>query len=346
MAYSGAIAIAAPDEETIMTKRERVMAALHGQPVDRVPLAFWLHNFATENSADGLAAETLRLARTFDWDFLKPQSRAQCFAEMWGLRYRPSGAQAVPYAAVHWPVADADGLRRLVPTDPRTGSLGEQLQALRAIRHTVGPDTPIIWTVFAPLMILPMLLAGGKEQALALLRSDPDAVERAFQALTETLAAYARECLAAGADGLFYATNMATRDLVTHEECRRFQRPYDLRVLEAVGSAPFNLLHVCGAGVRFDEFLDYPVTALSWATVPGNPTLAEAHRRTGRAVVGGLPAKPGIAAMAAEGLVERARAAIREMDGRWLLLGPDCSINPDTPEELMHAVGAAIRAPR
>ena len=329
-----------------MTKRERVMAALHGKAVDRVPLAFWLHNFATENSAAGLAAETLRLARTFDWDYLKPQSRAQCFAEMWGLRYRPSGEQAAPYTITHSPVADADGLRRLAPADPRTGSLGEQLEALRAIRHAVGADTPIIWTIFSPLMILPMLLAGGREQALTLLRSEPAAVERAFEAITETLVTYARDCLAAGADGLFYATNMATRDLISAEDCRRFQRPYDLRVLAAVADAPFNLLHVCGTGVHFDEFADYPVTAVSWATVAGNPTLTGAHRRTGRAVVGGLPAKPAIASMTAEALAERARAAIREMDGRWLLLGPDCSINPDTPEALMHAVGAAARAPR
>ena len=87
-----------------MTKRERVMAALAGKPVDRVPLAFWLHNFATENSAEGLAVETLRLAQTFDWDYLKPQSRAQCFAEMWGLRYRPSGAQAVQWTVTHAPI--------------------------------------------------------------------------------------------------------------------------------------------------------------------------------------------------------------------------------------------------
>ena len=329
-----------------MTKRERVMAALGGKPVDRVPLAFWLHNFATENSAAGLATETLRLARTFDWDYLKPQSRAQCFAEMWGLRYQPSGAQAVQYTVLHAPVADAEGLRRLAPAHPRTGSLGEQLHALRAIREAVGPDTPIIWTIFSPLMILPALLRGGREQALALLRAEPAAVERACESMTETLAGYAAECLAAGADGLFYATNMATRELITAAECRRFQRPWDLRILAAVAAAPFNLLHVCGGGVHFDEFVDYPVTALSWATVPGNPTLAEAHRRTGRAVVGGLPAKPGIASMTAEDLAERARAAIREMDGRFILLGPDCSINPDTPESLMQAVGAAVRAPR
>ncbi len=329
-----------------MTKRERVMAALGGKPVDRVPLAFWLHNFATENSAEGLAGETLRLARTFDWDYLKPQSRAQCFAEMWGFRYQPSGEQAVQYTVTHSPVADAEGLRHLTPADPRTGSLGEQREALGAIRRAVGADTPIVWTIFSPLMILPMLLRGGREQALTLIRTEPAAVERAFEAMTETLAAYARDCLAAGADGLFYATNMATRDLISPEECRRFQRPYDLRILAAVASAPFNLLHVCGTGVHFDEFTDYPATALSWATVPGNPSLAEAHRRTGRAVVGGLPAKPGIASMMAEALAERTRAAISEMDGRWLLLGPDCSINPETPEALMHAVSSAARAPR
>ena len=43
-----------------MTKRQRVTAALRGEAVDRPPLAFWLHNFATENSARGLADETLR----------------------------------------------------------------------------------------------------------------------------------------------------------------------------------------------------------------------------------------------------------------------------------------------
>ena len=66
----------------VMTQRQRVMAALRGEAVDRVPLAFWLHSFATENSARGPAEETRRLARAFDWDFLTPQSRAQCVAEM------------------------------------------------------------------------------------------------------------------------------------------------------------------------------------------------------------------------------------------------------------------------
>jgi len=329
-----------------MTKRERVLAALQGKPVDRVPIAFWLHNFATENSADGLATETMRLARTFDWDYLKPQSRAQCFAEMWGLTYAPSGQQAVQYTVTHTPVAAESDLLALGPVDPRTGALGEQLEALGKIRAAVGPATPIIWTIFAPLMVLPSLTKGGREQALGLLRTAPRAVEHALGALAETLAGYARACVQSGADGLFYATNVATRALMSTEECRRFQRPFDLKVLQAVQGAPFNLLHVCGDGILFEEFTDYPVTAFSWATVPGNPTLAEGQRRTGRAVVGGFPAKPHIASMTAEVLAGRAQKAIDQMTGRWLLLGPDCSINPDTPEPLLHAAGAAARAAR
>ena len=329
-----------------MTKRERVMAALRGEPVDRVPVAFWLHNFATENSAEGLATETLRLAQTFDWDFLKPQSRAQCFAEMWGLRYAPSRDRATQFTVTHAPLSTEADLTALAAADPCAGALGEQLEALRKIRAAVGPDTPIIWTIFSPLMVLPFLMTGGTEQALGLLRSAPRAVEHALGAMAESLTGYARACIEEGADGLFYATNVATRSLMSAAECRRFQRPFDLRVLAAVEGAPFNLLHVCGDGILFDEFSDYPATAFSWATVPGNPTLAEGHRLTGRATVGGFPAKPYIASATGEALAGRARQAIAEMKGRWLLLGPDCSINPDTPEPLLHAAGAAARNTR
>ena len=319
------------------------MAAVRGDQVDRVPVSLWLHNFATENSAETLTAETLRLARRFDWDFLKPQSRAQCFAEMWGLRYTPSRERATPFTVTRAPLATADDLRRLEPVDAHAGALGEQLQALHAIRKAVGTETPIIWTVFSPLMVLPFLMAGGRATAIELMRSEPAAVDHALSAMAETLAVYARVAVAEGADGLFYATNMATQELSTAAECRRFQRSYDLRILGGVDSAPFNVLHVCGAGILFEEFVDYPMAALSWATVPGNPSLKEAHRRTGRAVIGGLPAKPEIASLPPSDVVARGRRAIAEMGGRFLVLGPDCSINPDTPDAVMDAATAATR---
>jgi hypothetical protein len=58
--------------------------------------------------------------------------------------------------------------------------------------------------------------------------------------------------------------------------------------------------------------------------------------------MGGLPAKPVIATLTPEAIATAARAAVKDMDGRALLLGPDCSINPDTPERLLHAARAAL----
>jgi uroporphyrinogen decarboxylase len=324
-----------------MKPRERVMAALRGAPVDRPPLSFWMHHFAAENAVDTFVAESVRLATTFGWDYLKPQSRAQCFAEAWDLRYQPSGERATPYTRTHAPCASAADLRRLQPAEPAAGALGEQLAALRRIRAGVG-DTPILWTVFSPLMVVPYLLEGEVGQTLAIAREEPAALEAALAAIAHTLTGYARLAVAAGADGLFYATNVARRDLLSPAECRRFQRPYDLPILEAVATAPFTALHVCGSGVLFDEFTDYPVQAVSWALAEGNPSLAEGHRRTGRAVMGGLPAKPVIATLTAEAIAARARAAVADTGGRALLLAPDCSINPDTPEPLLHAARAAL----
>ena len=317
------------------------MAALRGEPVDRVPISFWGHHYTAENSASGLAEETVRQARHFEWDFLKPQSRAQCFAEMWGLTYTPATAMDQRFTVTHVPVNGAADFERLESADWRSGALGEQLQALRSIRTKVGPDVPIIWTVFSPLMVTRYLVPRGADHVLEIARAYPAALEHALEAITQTLIGYARACLDSGADGIFYATNMATRGLLVPEECRRFQRPYDLRVLEAVAAAPFNVMHVCGPAAFFDEFADYPVSAFSWAMSPDNPSLSEGHRRTGKAAMGGIPAA--LKNLRPEEVTARAEAAIREMHGRWLLLAPDCSVDLTTPDALLLAAREATR---
>jgi uroporphyrinogen decarboxylase len=326
-----------------MTSRARVMAALRGEPVDQVPVSLWGHHYGAENSAIELSDETVRLARDFAWDYLKPQSRAQCFAEMWGLTYEPSTQRAVPYTLIKAPVTTAADLKRLQPAVPDTGALGEQLEALRSIRSQLGPEIPITWTVFSAIFVARYLLAGGEAQVLEILRSDPTALEAALEAITDTLMRYAELCVQAGADGIFLATTLATQEKLTLKECERFQRKYDLRILGAVEQAPFNIMHVCRDRILFDQFVDYPVAAFSWATVPGNPSLAEGHQRTGRAAIGGIPAKTGLKSMTETQIREGMEAAVAEMSGRWLLFGPHCSIDPGMPELVLLAARDAAR---
>ena len=327
-----------------MTKRERVMAALAGMPVDRVPIGFWGHNYAKENSAEDLAEESLRLAREFDWDFLKPQSRAQCFAEAWGAVWRASGERTTRPTPVSHTIGEIDDFGTLRPVDPTRGPLGEQLEALRLIRAEVGPVTPIIWPAFNPLMRARYLARGDIQMVLEAIRERPRAIDHALSVIAQTMAEYAHAAVASGADGLFFATNVATDGLVSPDAYIRFGRTYDRTVLEAVVAAPFNVMHVCGDAIHFDLFADYPVQAFNWALGPRNPTLRDVERRTGKAVMGGVSTKPRDVELSPDEIAAEVRAAVAEMGGRHLLVAPGCSSSPEIPEANYHAARAAVKS--
>ncbi len=328
------------------TKRERVMAALQGGAVDRVPVAFWEHNYATENSPQALTQETLRLAKELDWDFLKPQVRAQVFAEAWGAVWRPSGERTVRPTPVSYPVSEVGDFAKLERVDPKQGPLGEQLEALRLIRAGAGPNVPIIWTVFNPLMISRFLSGGDIGMVKRAIREQPVALHHALDVTAKTMAEYSRAAVEAGADGLFYATNVATDGLLTPEQYREFGTPYDRTVLAAVAGTPFNMMHICGDAVYFDLFADYPVQVFNWALGPRNPTMTGVERQTGIAVAGGVSTKPRDLELSPSEIAAEVRAAIQEMNGRHLLVAPGCSSSPGMSESNFAAAGRAAREAR
>src|SRR2546428_3743279 len=87
-----------------MTKRERVVAALGGQPVDRPPVAFWRHAPDVDHTAKGLAEAMLSFHRRFHLHPVKGMSSGVYCVEDWGGRGAatpaPSGAQqCVEHAA-------------------------------------------------------------------------------------------------------------------------------------------------------------------------------------------------------------------------------------------------------
>ena len=54
-----------------MSHRERVMAALRDEEVDRPPVSMWRHFFDDEVTAEGMAQAMLAFQQRFDWDFMK-----------------------------------------------------------------------------------------------------------------------------------------------------------------------------------------------------------------------------------------------------------------------------------
>ena len=326
-----------------MSKRERVMAALRGQDVDRAPVSFWGHDFLREWSAEGLAEAMLESVRTFDYDYLKVNPRATYYTEAWGCRYTPSNDATQGPEPEHLVVREPADLASIGPVDVHDGPFGEQLRALRLIAEGLAGDVPFVQTVFSPLSVIGRL-ASDRTLAHRWMTEAPEMLHAALAAVTETLASYARACVDVGADGIFFATTeWATHDACTVEEYEAFGRPYDLQVLEAVGGAPFNVLHVCRPNNMLDLLLDYPAAAVNWAVhAPGNASLREVLAKTGKAVMGGIDERHALLQGTPDDVRAQAQEAIRQTGGRFLL-APGCSVSPETPAEQLRAAVEAAR---
>ncbi len=319
------------------SRAQRVRLALAGAPVARPPISFWAHNFARENSAEALAGETLRQFRRHDWDFIKIQSPASCFAEGWGNRYRVSTERATPPELLDWPVRSAADLEKICPLDPATGALGEQLSALRTIRRDVGPDVPILTTLFAPAMVLALLACESSQRMLELVRSHPASVATALGAIRDTYIAYAQACLEKGADGIFFAIKAASAEQMTRDEYARFGLRFDRPILDAARRGWLNMLHLCGPHLYFEVVDDLPSPLLNWGLDAGNPRMAEGRDRARRTVIGGVSPKPRIREMSPAEVAEEVRTALSSTNGVSVMIGPGCSISPDTPEANLDA---------
>ena len=327
-----------------MTKRERVRAALQGEPVDRVPVSFWGHDFLREWSAEGLAAAMVESVRTYDYDYLKVNPRATYYAEAWGCTFSPPDDALRQPGPASFAVHEASDLQALRSADGAGGPFAEQLDALRLIGRELGGDVPFVQTVFSPLSVVGRLTP-ERQQVRRWMSEAPDAVHAALATVTETLATYARACLDAGADGIFFATTeWGTYDVLTDELYNVFGRPYDLRVLEAAAGAELNILHVCRPNNMLAALLDYPAAAVNWAMhAPGNESLGAAQSKTAKAVMGGVDERHALLSGSPEDVRAQVREALRQTGGRRFLLAPGCSIAPNTPPENLRAAVEAAR---
>lgn len=329
---------------TAQMPRERVMAALRGEPVDRPPVSFWGHVYHRESSADELVAATLERQRTFEWDWVKLNPRKHYHVEDWGVRYRYSGRPDEKPVLESWPIETPEDWGDVGERPPDRGALGEQIDALKALRRSLS-DVPLIATVFTPVAVLAEMTPEPRT-LLDAMRTHPDRVRAGLESITATYERYVPLLLAAGADGIFFATtDWGSRTFWTPEEHRAWARPYERRILARMAGARFNVLHVCKSNAMIEELSDYPVSALSYdATDASNPSLAEALARVPVAVMGGISHEGALQEASDSRLRGELRHGWEQTQGRRWLIAPGCSIPPTTPAANLQAIRDAVEA--
>ncbi len=320
----------------MMDKRSRVQAALRGEAVDRVPLSLWRHFHREDRTPQGLAVATLALVLEYDLDLVKLTPSGLYAVEDWGgERIVYPGTEDDPPFLRTPAVTEPADWRRLPVLDPVAGALGRELQAVRLVAAGLGGQTPLLMTVFSPLT-LAYKLAGGR--VINHLRQHPTDLHAGLETIAETTARFARAALEAGADGLFFATQLAGHRWLTPAEYEEFGQSYDLAVLDR---SAITVLHLHGQDVFFDLVNRYPIHAVSWHDRETAPSLADARRLTDRAFITGLDREL-LERGPVAAIQNQAREALSQTEGRGLILAPSCVIPTTAPAAHLQAVRDAV----
>ncbi|RIK39314.1 MAG: uroporphyrinogen decarboxylase [Chloroflexi bacterium] len=302
-----------------MTKTERVMAAVNGEEVDRIPVCFW-HHFKPEGSGRRMAEATLEFFEsTFDLDILK---------------IMPD----LPYPFPRRSIREPNDWRLIEPINvERSRFFHQRAVSIQALRDAVGYETPIVMTVFSPLCEA-MNFCESKDQILRFAEESPAVLHEALATIAENLRAHIQDCIDSGADGVFFALQGCTGALMSREMYREIGRPYDLIALQGARDSWLNILHVHGErDLYFDDTLDYPVQVLSWSDRLAGPSLREARSKTSKCLMGGWHEFGALSNGPIDQIRSEAEDAIRQTGGRKFILANGCSVPDDTDETWLHA---------
>ncbi|HUG15137.1 MAG TPA: uroporphyrinogen decarboxylase family protein [Thermomicrobiales bacterium] len=328
---------------TEITSRERVLAALRGDEVDCPPVSLWKHFPERDQSAAALATSTGAWQEMLGLDFIKLMPPGDYATIDWGLRSEFRGARGGTRDPIHVPVRTAADWRSIQPVDVTRGFNAEVIRACRLVRDAVGPDLPVLQTIFSPLTIASKLSNGA---VIEHLRAEPAAVHDALAIIRDVTIAVTRESLRVGASGVFFASQCSSSDVMRREEYDEFGVPYDLPVLQAAADegSEFTLTHIHGANTFFELLAGYPAHALNWHDRRIGPDIQSVLRdHPERSAVAGID-EHAIASMTPDEVRAQVREAREASGNRRLLIGPGCVALAATPDDNLRAAVEAARA--
>ncbi len=328
-----------------MNKIERVTAVLEGRPADRPPVSFWYH-FASDCVAGPRAVEAhVRHVETYDLDFLKIMD---------DNRY-PRTATATGV------ITGPRDLDRLAVLRGDEDTFGRQLELIGELARRFAGRLRMATTLFNAWSTLrqmtapdagvhgpPVLgeTADPRDAAMtSLLREAPAALTRALEVIAESTANFARNCIAAGADGVFLSVRDDWVDAPENGAGTydRLVRPGDLAILTGAHGGTFNLLHVCGKALDFRRFAGYPVHAINWADRAAGPSIAEVAPWARPALCAGVDNLGTMVSGTPEGCAQEVADALQQAGGRPIMISPGCTFDPlAVPVENLHAIRRAV----
>jgi uroporphyrinogen decarboxylase len=323
----------------MMSHRDRLHACLRGQETDRVPVALWRHFPVDDQVPESLASAHLAFQKLYDFDIVKVTPASSFAVRDWGVedswQGNPEGTRTYTRRVIH----DPRDWKRLPALKPDSTHLAAQLECLRQIRARLGSETPILQTIFNPLVQAKHL--AGEPTLAAHLRAHPEAVAAGLQIIARTTHEFIRAAIETGIDGIFYAVQHAQASFMSPAEFTSFSRELDLGLLNSAGELWCNVLHVHGNDIYFDTVSDYPAALINWHDQETSPSLAEAGQTWRGALCGGL-SRASLALGTPTDISAEASDALTATQGRSLMLSTGCVVPIIAPHGNLMAARHAV----
>lgn len=316
---------------SMMTKRERVLAAFAGQETDHVPVCMWKH----------VPAEYWQ-------DFDR-------FADCQAAAFHSTGVDFMKLSAdgyFGWPspqlesIENVQDLMKLEPLGAAHPYVREQVERTAKVIRKLNGECVAIYLVFVPLSCLRLRV--GYPKMMRFIREDPEAVKYACRVIAEDQKLLVKGILQdAGADGIFYSVQNGEVSRFTEAEYRDWVMPSDREVLDyANAMSDRNVIHFCAweeEPNRLSVWKDYHAAAVSWSRYMDIMDIREAKKQFGCTVWGGFDNRPGtFLYTASRDEIEKAVAdLIREGGRKGYIIGADCSLHNSLQDERIRWVAEA-----
>ncbi|MFH1571583.1 MAG: MtaA/CmuA family methyltransferase [Gemmatimonadota bacterium] len=330
-----------------MTGRQRVLAALRRQPVDRTPVC---------NPTSVATVELMDLA---DAPFPRANRDPELMARLAATSYTVLGFDTImPVFSIiqessalgcriqweqkdNWPTvrmsepiwAKPDDIR--IPADllthPDTRCV---LEAIRRLKAEYGDQVAVIGKTMGPWSLAYHCF--GVEPFLLLSLDDPDSTRAILEGLKEVTVQFGRAQIEAGADALTLPDH-ATGDLVSGEYYERYLQGLHAEFAERL-PVPL-ILHICGRTVdRMGYIARTGMAAFHFDSKNGAAESMAAVE--GRIALVGNVNNP-------QTLFSRGPETVRDeviagLEAGISMIGPECAIPLQTPIESLRAIPAAV----
>lgn len=336
-----------------MNSRERILAAIHGRPHDRVPVA--QHNFtfclrhygATIGAArrdPELAARALATsAFDLDYDCIIIDFDTCALAEAMGSRL--TFPEDEPARVTEHALRTIEQVRDLPIPDPnKDGRLPLWLETTRQLRQIVGDEKAIMARADQGPFGLLFALREPEEFMIDLIEAEESVLHEGLEICTRAGVEFAKAQLAAGADLTSIGDSAAGQSMISPEMYHRLAFPYQKLYKERLGTGLLSL-HICGrTNDIIGGMIDTGADVLEIDHYNDlETTLKLAGDRT--SIWGNLDPSATVCFATRETVFEESRRAIEagKRHSRRFVLCPGCLVNSNAPVENVLAMSEAAR---